>query len=277
MSEEIKDSEVGLLLEFYKQRYEHARMSEQLRASYFNIYVVVLGAGLAALADVLSRVPINQIGSIGLIIGSVMWGMSVLTIMRAERLGGHISHDLRAVSRIRRQLAQAYPMVQKVLPDPKRKNALDFRRPPWSRDKSVETLSAIIGTWGGSSLLAVSITDPRESFLILGLSGILTGYGVLGFLELGKARVSTRKRFLIFAATLGLSLIVAFFIHTLDIARVLIAFIGPITGFSVWMAEISNLEDRHQGCCLNLDGTSAVDQTLRHPATIPSNRQSGKS
>ena len=246
MAEETKSAEIRVLLELYRQRYEHARMSEQLRATYFNIYIVVLGAGLAALADALSRASLTQIGPVGQIVGSVIWAMSLLSIMRSERFGGHISHDLKAVSRIRKQFAQMYPVVQVMLPDPKRKDTLGFCRLPWSRDKSVETMAGILGALAGSTLLAISLTDLEWMSLTLFLAGLLIGYGVLGLIELGNQRLSPSKRILLLVATLILCSFVVFFVKDPNLARVLIVSLGPLTGLAVWMAEISNLEDRHQ-------------------------------
>ncbi len=257
MSDKPQDLEVELLLGLYKERYEQARTIEQLRATYFNIYIVIMGAALAALADALSRVALTDLGSIGAIVGGAMWGMSLLTIMRAERFGGHISHNLKGVSRIRKQLAIKYPVVQAVLPDSTRRDGLDFRRPPWSRNKSIETLAGIVGAGAGSLLVALSLVNLDFVPLTIIAAGLLIGYGVFGFLELTRPRLTRARRVAVLVITLALCLLAAFLVRDLALARVVIGISGLLTGFAVWVAEVANLEARHQGCCLNIEGKPA--------------------
>lgn len=137
--------ERDILLEIYRQRYEHVRHLQQMRATYFNLYIVVIGFSVAALVSVFSNVYELPWDAVVLIAGMV-WIISILTMMRAERWGGHISHDLRSIREIQNLFASQYNLVSKIIPvNPTPLKGLELNRPLWDRSRSIETPASMLG------------------------------------------------------------------------------------------------------------------------------------
>ena len=99
MEAKLTKQEHDILLEIYRQRYEHVRHLQQMRATYFNLYVAVIGFSVAALVSIFSDFR-TLLAEAAVLIGGLLWIISILTMMRSERWGGHISHDLRAIREI---------------------------------------------------------------------------------------------------------------------------------------------------------------------------------
>jgi len=87
MAEKIPQKEFEILLEVYRQRYEHIRHLQQMRATYFNLYIAVIGFGIAAIVNIYSDLA-SLPPQAAISLGSLIWIISILTMMRAERWGG---------------------------------------------------------------------------------------------------------------------------------------------------------------------------------------------
>lgn len=142
-----------VMLEIYKQRYGQVQHLQQMRATYFNLYIAVVGFSISAMFGVygsLSRIPIE----LTLSTGGLIYVISLLSIMRAERWGGHIIHDLRAIRKIQNYYAAKYKMVADIIPfNTKPLSSLEFDRPLWDRNRSIETPAMMIGAIVGAILI----------------------------------------------------------------------------------------------------------------------------
>lgn len=164
VEEKLNAQEHDILMEIYRQRYEHVRHVQQMRATYFNLYVAVIGFSVAALVSIFSDFRTSQ-GEAGALIWGLLWMMSILTMMRAERWGGHISHDLGVIRRIQNAFASRSESVARVTPfNPKPLTSLEFDRPLWDRNRSIETPASMLGALLSALFVGFALplaTSPR--------------------------------------------------------------------------------------------------------------------
>jgi uncharacterized membrane protein len=141
----LTKQEHDILLEIYRQRYEHVRHLQQMRATYFNLYVAVIGFSVAALVSIFNDSR-TLLAEAAVLIEGLLWIISILTMMRAERWGGHISHDLRAIREIQNAFASQFESVAQVIPfNPMPLKSFEFNRPLWNRNRSIETPASMLG------------------------------------------------------------------------------------------------------------------------------------
>lgn len=184
----LTEKEYDILLEIYRQRYEHVRHLQQMRATYFNLYVVVIGFSVAALVSVLSEFHTLLPGAAGPI-GGLLWLISILTMVRAERWGGHISHDLRAIREIQNALASQFQSVAQVIPfNPMPLKSFEFDRPLWSRNRSIETPASMLGSV--LSAIFIGLTLPLVEWARIISTAVLVIIPIL----LWRGEVSHLKR-----------------------------------------------------------------------------------
>jgi hypothetical protein len=156
--EPLNSQEQEILLEVYRQRSNHVRHVQQMRATYFNLYVAVIGFGVAAAAGIYKLgqgLPWEAI----LPIGGLIWVMSILTMMRSERWGGHISHDTRAIREIQNIFSSQHKVVAKVMPvNPTPLKSLEYDRPLWDRNRSIETPASVLGAIVSGLIVAFAMS-----------------------------------------------------------------------------------------------------------------------
>lgn len=146
MTENKPDQPLEALLAVHQEAYNHVRHVQSMRGMYFNIYIVIIGAALAALLSLDDKGEINFSTSV-LMLGIVVWIVSIFSIMRAERWTGHIIHDLITVRLAQNKLRIFFPTIDSVIPnesDPD--NAIEFSRRLSDLNRSIETQIIIVTT-----------------------------------------------------------------------------------------------------------------------------------
>jgi membrane protein implicated in regulation of membrane protease activity len=160
MAEKIPQKEFEILLEVYRQRYEHIRHLQQMRATYFNLYIAVIGFGIAAIVNIYSDLA-SLPPQAAISLGSLIWIISILTMMRAERWGGHINHDLHAIREIQNVFASNFKAFADVIPfNPTPLKTFEFDRPLWNRNRSIETPTSVLGAIISATFIALSLPLP---------------------------------------------------------------------------------------------------------------------
>jgi hypothetical protein len=117
--EPLEKGALEAVLEVYRQRYEHVRHVQQMRATHFNLYLLVMTAGAGILVNLYqAQQTTGETLWVAIVaIGLGIWATGILTMMRSERWGGHISHDLRVVRQIQNLVASEYVAIRKILPE----------------------------------------------------------------------------------------------------------------------------------------------------------------
>jgi hypothetical protein len=159
-AEPLEKGALEALLEVYRQRYEHVRHVQQMRATHFNLYLLVMAAGVGALVNLYpAKQTTGEILWVATVaIGLAIWATGILTMMRSERWGGHIIHDLRVVRQIHNLLAIEYVAIRNTLPERSELLAsIEFDRPFWSRNRSIETPVSMLGALLGIAIIAVAL------------------------------------------------------------------------------------------------------------------------
>jgi hypothetical protein len=163
LEERLTKPEYDILLEIYRQRYEHVRHLQQMRATYFNLYVGVIGFSIAAVVSIYGDFRTFPVEA-AILIGGLIWIISILTVMRAERWGGHISHDLRAIREIQNAFASQFESVAQVIPfNPTPLKSFEFDRTLWNRNRSIETPTSMLGAV--LSAIFISFTLPLDEWV----------------------------------------------------------------------------------------------------------------
>lgn len=174
--------ESEIMLEIYKQRHGQVQHLQQMRATYFNLYIAVVGISVSSIFGIygnLERIPLE----ITLFIGGLIYIVSLLSIMRAERWGGHIIHDLRAIRKIQNYYSSKHKVVADVIPfNAKPLSSLEFDRPLWDRNRSIETPTMMLGAILGALLIGY--------FAPLNYSWIITGLMVVLAILVWRAEIS---------------------------------------------------------------------------------------
>jgi hypothetical protein len=188
MEAKLTQQEYDILLEIYHQRYEHVRHLQQMRATYFNLYIAVIGFSVAALVSIFSDFRIIP-AEAAVLIGGLLWIISILTMMRAERWGGHINHDLRAIREIQNAFASQFESVAQVIPfNPMPLKSFEFDRPLWNRNRSIETPASMLGAV--LSAIFVGFTLPLVEWARIVSGAVLVIIPIL----LWRGEVSNLKR-----------------------------------------------------------------------------------
>lgn len=145
MEKTIDELKQDVLLKIYSQRYEHVRHLQAMRATYFNLYIVVIGFSVAAFVSISNDLS-TFIDEAAAIVGGMIWTFSMITMIRAERWGGHISHDLCTIRRIHNVLISDYAFLSDIIQTrPSMLTSIEYDRPLWSRNRSIETPTSILG------------------------------------------------------------------------------------------------------------------------------------
>jgi MFS family permease len=145
MKAKLTQLEYNTLLEIYRQSYEHVRHLQKMRATYFNFYILVIGFSVAALVSVFSS-PSSDPWRAVIFIGGLIWIISIFTMIRSERWGGHITHDLRKIRIIQNTFASQFESVAEVVPNETEwLENFKFDRSLWDRNRSTETPVSILG------------------------------------------------------------------------------------------------------------------------------------
>jgi len=93
-------------------------------------------------------------------------------MMRAERWGGHISHDLRAIREIQNEFASQFESVAQVIPfNPKPLKSFEFDRPLWNRNRSIETPASMLGAV--LSAVSIGFAVPLVGWARIVVGGVL--------------------------------------------------------------------------------------------------------
>jgi hypothetical protein len=168
------------LLEIYKQAYEHVRHSENQRANYLNFFLAFFGVTVAALLAGLNisggkvQSPPWEVFAVA---GFVIWIMGILTYVRTERWGGHITHDLRVVRQIHAILGSVkdFDIISEVVPEKSEDilNDISFRRSLIDRNKDTSPLIGMLGALLGIVLFAIVLPLPYWVNIIIGFVGAL--------------------------------------------------------------------------------------------------------
>jgi hypothetical protein len=172
-------------LEIYGQRYQHVRHLEQMRATYFNLYLAVVGVAIGAVATICAQSSGRAIEAV-LVVCGVVWAFSILSMMRSERWGGHITHDLRAIRVLDNHFIAGYLFLGKAIPvrgNPLR--SLKFDRPLWSRDRSIETPTCILGAVLSGAVLGGATYPAFTTAHVLPSAAAAVGSLVLGLVLIG--------------------------------------------------------------------------------------------
>ncbi len=160
--------EVEIALGVYTQAYESVRHAQKMRTEYFNIYIVILGASIAALMS-LSGSPTAFLRIEGYAgVGILVWLTGILTLARIERLTGLVTHDLHTVRQVRAIFRQEFPDLAPALPRARASiKGLEFDRPVWSRDRTIEPIACMLAacTGIGITLLAVPLGGWLKTLL----------------------------------------------------------------------------------------------------------------
>jgi hypothetical protein len=161
-----KPREEEILLDIYRQRYQQIQHFQQMRATYFNIYVAVIGFSVAT---IFSTDKLKSPLAIP-ILAALIWVISIFSIMRAERWGGHISHDLNAIRKIQNHLSERYEAIEALFPvNPRPLTSIEFNRPPWSRNRSIETLLFMAGAMISAIAVAYDLPGNPEIRVLTGI------------------------------------------------------------------------------------------------------------
>ena len=171
----LHTDELAILLNLHKNSYDHVRAMLKARSSYFNFYILVIGIAFAAYSQIYDPlVPFNSPAI--LLLSALVYFISIFTMMRAERLTGHIAHDLHAIRRAQNIFASSFPRTAgDVSPfDPDVSEGVSFDRHLLDRNRSVEAPSSILG--GIASAIAFSLATGLPcwsiSLLSIGLGAI---------------------------------------------------------------------------------------------------------
>lgn len=174
---------LDVLLAEYHEKYHHVQHIQAMRASYFNFFIIVIGFCVAAIASIYAAGKAQAFPGLLPSIGVIMFLISMLTLLRSERWGGHISHDLRAVRVIQKKLATSYQYLRDIEPDYDNPlTSLQFDRKPWDREKTIDPLAAIVGASLSGAFIGVELSVALESSTLIRLLasffGLLIGAGV---------------------------------------------------------------------------------------------------
>ena len=172
----LGDQEQKALLDSFGEAYAHARHTQSMRATYFNIYIVVLGISIGALINVATR-DANPQWETMVSLAAIAFLVSALSMIRSERWGGHIIHNLRTVREISNILGQHYSSISLITPySPSPLQNLAFGRPLWDRSRSIETPAAFLG--GALSLAYIASWLPWSipAKLVLPIVGAIALY-----------------------------------------------------------------------------------------------------
>jgi hypothetical protein len=177
----MDDAEREILLQIHGEAYEHVRHAEQMRATYLNHYLTIVGIGITAWIAIFeisksSVQPIPKEWPIAL--GLVIWGMGILTVMRAERWSGHITHDLRVVRQIHSILGAEHPLVHRVVPERQGDllAGIAFRRTLTDRNKDISPLAGMLGALVGIGIVAFELPAPDWIRISVGVLGALFAF-----------------------------------------------------------------------------------------------------
>jgi hypothetical protein len=187
----FNDQEQVVLLATYNQRYEHVRHVQQMRAAYFNLYAAIIGAGLAAATTLLTQFK-ELPGEVPFSLGLFLYVISILTMMRSERWGGHISHDLRTIRELQNIFSSRYASLGKVIPVHKRPmTSFEYDRPLWSRNRSIETPASVLGAFASSAVVGYGMALWGLPEWVCAIAGF--GFAV-GAILLWRAEVENLKK-----------------------------------------------------------------------------------
>lgn len=171
--------ELEAVLAVYKEAYEHLRHLQNMRATYFNFYLLAAGGAIGAVAALTRPGVIGSHWPTNVVLGTLITVGGVLTTARIERWIGHIAHELVTIQRLRRSLRNGSPVLEKVLAGGARQREIGwFHRPIWSPDRTVEHLACILGSLAGVvlSLSAAPYPCPPGRLLL----GSVLAAAVLG-------------------------------------------------------------------------------------------------
>jgi hypothetical protein len=149
----MNEGERQVALEIYAQAWEEVRHMQNMRTTYFNFFLVIVGTSIAAAFSFGQPNPLNLQWEIISTFGIVIWFFGVLTLVRIERLTALITHELHTVRQLRALIVSKYPVLKPSIPRSKASiEGVEFKRPLWSRDRSIEALACTISSCFGVGL-----------------------------------------------------------------------------------------------------------------------------
>jgi hypothetical protein len=174
-----KERDEEIVLEVFKQRYQHVEHLQQMRATYFNIYIAVIGFSVTTMFGGFGNISLSGYSPSPLLYLSILiFIVSIFSIMRSERWGGHISHDLIAIRRMQNFFTHRYKSVEEIIPtNLKPSTSLEFDRPLWNRNRSIETPIFMTGALISAVMIAYFTPAVLEGQLFLGI--LLLAFSIL--------------------------------------------------------------------------------------------------
>lgn len=145
-----------LLIELLEQRYLHLQHLQQMRATYFNIYIAVIGFSIAAVWGWYEKSGSISSG-IATLFSSIIYVVSFISMMRSERWGGLISHEIITIRKGQNLLSQKYENIRKVFPiNSHPAHHVEFGKTLFSRSRSIETPFMMLGCFISAALIGIS-------------------------------------------------------------------------------------------------------------------------
>jgi hypothetical protein len=168
--ETLGEKELEVLLEIYRQRYDHVRHLQGMRATYFNFYLITIGFSIAAVAQI--YVGFRSLNWVVVVaIFGFLWIMSIFTMMRSERWGGHISHDIRLIRGLNNIFSSEFSTLSRILPvNLTALEALEYNRPLWNQNRSIETPASMFFAALISLLLGLVVPVEWWIRILIGIS-----------------------------------------------------------------------------------------------------------
>lgn len=165
-----KERDEAVILEIFKNRYQQVQHLQQMRASYFNIYIAVIGFSVTAIFSFGGDGLTAPWAPAVLYPSLLIWIISIFSIMRAERWGGHISHDLNAIRKIQNFFARRYKSVEGIIPiNDSPLTSIEFDRPLWNRNRGIETPIFMTSAILSALMTAYFISSSWELKMALGV------------------------------------------------------------------------------------------------------------
>jgi len=174
LASRITRDDVDILLGVYRERYAHLRHFQQMRAAYFNFYLAIVGISVAAAVPLYLTSPRTVPDEAKVLIPALVWLISILTMVRAERWGGHISHEIRYIRNLEGALAAnlSTPATIGVRSSGDPLRSVEYDRPLWSRDRSIDVPASFIGGIL-SAIIFIALASPLNYWGYLGALGVI--------------------------------------------------------------------------------------------------------
>lgn len=152
----IPSDDQEIMLEIYRQKYGHIRHAQQMRATYFNFFLLVTVGSMAAWGQILLEDAPNGLAAAS--VGFAIWLVGVLTLHRVTLWSYHIRHDLVALRCIQNLFVEHNPATlgRVLAKQTKLDMGMELSRAVFSFSKSIEEGAATVGSVLGALCILVT-------------------------------------------------------------------------------------------------------------------------